>query len=935
MALVAARDMAGSVGPTVEALAALPDVDEVVVVDDGSADGTGDAALAAGARVLRLAVNLGKGAAVRAGVDATPEADVYLLVDADVGATAAASEALLAPVLEDQADLAVAVLPAAGRRGGVGLVRRLAAAGIRRATGEGVRAPLSGQRAVRARLLRTLALAERFGLETAMTVDARRAGARVVEVEVAMDHRHRGRSLAGFAHRARQGADIARALWPRLTTSGQRVAAIVTAFAVMAAGAMWAGSRSQPSSVALADRADRADRAHRPAKVLLFGLPGSSVDDLGSGAMPNLDGLARRGAVAATTVRALSDHPSAADGYATLGAGSRVRAGDDALSSTPGALGDALRGAGLRTGVVFVHAGGGPPPEGDRGRWGPGAMALMGSDGSVDVGPLGADLADPGALGRELAVVLDQADVVLVDAAGADQAAPPAPSPPDGRPSAGRERALAVADRALGQVAGLAGPDVLLLVVSVFPPGPDWRLTPMVASGRGVTEGHLYSPSTRRPGLVTLTDVAPTVLQALGVEVPDEMIGQALRYSPGQGDLGLLRSLDRDAALREDLYYPVIFTFIGLQVLVYLAALLALRVGAIGRTGAVGPAGPMLRLAVLTISAWPLASYLVRLLPGLDSLGPRGILVILALDAGVVAAALRARRHPLSPLAWICASTIAVLVVDLANGAHLQLSSFLGYSPYTAARFSGLGNAAFAALAFCAMVVAAVHVDRAPRRREALVTVAALLALVVVVDGAPWLGSDVGGILTLVPAFGLTLLALAGRRLSWRTALTAAGAAALALGVAAGVDMMRPPDARTHLGQLVDRVADGGLAPLTTVMARKAAGSLRTFESPLSWTLPIVIAYGLSLLLRPGRRPRWLADRPALHAGAVGMIATALLGSVVNDSGVVVLAMVFVYIGPFLTLLAVHRPAEPVLLEPAPARPTDPAAGADPLLLRR
>ncbi|MDQ3679119.1 MAG: glycosyltransferase, partial [Actinomycetota bacterium] len=91
VALVAARDMADSVGPTVDALRALPDVDDVLVVDDGSADGTGDAALSAGARVLRLGANVGKGGAVRAGVDATPEADVYLLVDADVGATAAAS----------------------------------------------------------------------------------------------------------------------------------------------------------------------------------------------------------------------------------------------------------------------------------------------------------------------------------------------------------------------------------------------------------------------------------------------------------------------------------------------------------------------------------------------------------------------------------------------------------------------------------------------------------------------------------------------------------------------------------------------------------------------------------------------------------------------------------------------------------------------------
>ena len=215
VAIIPAFDRADTVGATVAAVRGLA-VDEVVVVDDGSADATAEKAAAAGARVVRLPANAGKGAAVAAGVAATPDAWVYLLLDADLGASAANAGELLGPVIAGEADMVVGVLPGAGRGGGFGVVRALAGAGIARATGWRPRAPLSGQRAVQADLLRRLELAPRFGLETALSIDALRAGARVVETDVDLRHRHTGRRLEGFVHRGRQGRDIASALWHRL-----------------------------------------------------------------------------------------------------------------------------------------------------------------------------------------------------------------------------------------------------------------------------------------------------------------------------------------------------------------------------------------------------------------------------------------------------------------------------------------------------------------------------------------------------------------------------------------------------------------------------------------------------------------------------------------------------------------------------------------------
>lgn len=215
LALVAARDEADRVGETVLAIRELP-VDDIVVVDDGSRDGTATRASEAGAGVLVAPSRLGKGEALEAALNRVEPADVYLLLDADLGSTAGAAGPLIELVGEGEADLAIAALPRQAGHGGFRIVKRLSAAMIRSLSGFRPREPMSGQRAVTHRVLEAVRpLARGFGVETAMTIDAVRLGFRVVEVEVPMSHRVTGRDVSGFVHRARQGRDVLAAAWPR------------------------------------------------------------------------------------------------------------------------------------------------------------------------------------------------------------------------------------------------------------------------------------------------------------------------------------------------------------------------------------------------------------------------------------------------------------------------------------------------------------------------------------------------------------------------------------------------------------------------------------------------------------------------------------------------------------------------------------------------
>jgi hypothetical protein len=214
VAIVAAHDEARSIARTVHALSELGAVGEVLVVADGSTDGTADEAAASGARVLAAPRQTGKGRALDAALD-TGEGQVYLLVDGDVGESATATQALLDEVLSGRLDLAIGRLPPLAG-GGLGSVRSMAAWMIRALTGFEAEAPLSGQRAVTREALEACRpLADGFGVEVGMTIDALRLGFRVGEVPVAMTHRPTGRRLSGFIHRGRQGLDILRAVVPR------------------------------------------------------------------------------------------------------------------------------------------------------------------------------------------------------------------------------------------------------------------------------------------------------------------------------------------------------------------------------------------------------------------------------------------------------------------------------------------------------------------------------------------------------------------------------------------------------------------------------------------------------------------------------------------------------------------------------------------------
>ncbi len=643
--------------------------------------------------------------------------------------------------------------------------------------------------------------------------------------------------------------------------------------------------------------------------VVIVGMPGLRWSDVTPEATPHLWELLDRSAIGQMSTRSARSRTCPADGWVQLGTGNRAR------YPIPD---DPVEGSCQPLPPMTSSGGAGARVEG----WD--AVVAENADLAFD--------AVPGLLGQTLGDELgDEAGDEPGDEAGGDPGCTAAAGPGSGLGAADREgwvdrwtpdpialtrqsvRACPLlvvgmpppsTERRLGELAGfdevvgavdaMRAPGSLLLVLGVSDLADERaQLHVALAQGPEHTGGLLQSGSTRRAPFVQLSDVAPTVLDHLGIEIPSEMPYQAMRATPSTADdrVDWFRELAQQADVQGQLTPPFFGVLVLLQAVLYLGAFLILRRHPRDRTRSrvLG----FTHVVAVAAAAGPAATYLANVLPWWQASQPVPALLAAISLAGAVLTGIAFagpwRRHPFGPAGAVAGATALVLVADVVAGAPLQLASLAGYSPIVAGRFVGFGNLAFAIFGTAALLAtAAVVSGRSPR--TATIIVAGMGTMAVIVDGAPFLGSDFGGVLALVPAFGTLGVLASGRTMSLSrlVALFAAGVAVV--GVIAGLDYLRPEEARSHLGRFVGSLVSGDAAAIVERKLQANVSLLTT--SVLTLMVPLVLVFLAFLIRRPSGLLPWTFVRvPTLRAGLLAVLVLGLVGALVNDSGVAIPAM--------------------------------------------
>lgn len=210
VALVPAHNESERIADTVNAIMLISNIAEIIVIDDASSDDTAQIASDCGARVIRLQRNVGKGAALNKGASYCENANIVVLLDGDLGSSAAQAELLIEPLVNGEADMSIARFPRPTGKAGFGLVKNMARRQIASmGNGFDAEAPLSGQRAITRECLDAiLPFSSGYGVEVGLTIRALRKNFRLVEIETTMSHAATGRDLSGFMHRGKQFAHV-------------------------------------------------------------------------------------------------------------------------------------------------------------------------------------------------------------------------------------------------------------------------------------------------------------------------------------------------------------------------------------------------------------------------------------------------------------------------------------------------------------------------------------------------------------------------------------------------------------------------------------------------------------------------------------------------------------------------------------------------------
>jgi hypothetical protein len=619
----------------------------------------------------------------------------------------------------------------------------------------------------------------------------------------------------------------------------------------------------------------RASAAPPSRRLFILWLDGSTIEDWAKPSLPNFKRLLNEAALGLLSTRTAHESTNPVvmreNAAVTFGAGAQAGAsGGKPLKipgATPGLLGDALAQGGYGTLVALTDP---------------------------------TDLSASLAIADRTGALPPSRPIETESHIGIIGTPPPGPPAAAILVDAAQER-LTDVDKLLGQIEGGLSPHDVLVVVSGDPSvarqKKGVRLSAVAIEGPGFGPGLLTSGTTRRDGLITLTDLAPTIVDALGLPPLTGVTGRVATVVPRAHAATYLQRFDRDIVRAALDRYPLTRWMLILAMVLVAIALAVTVLGSSARSTSMSRG--LLAVLLLAVAAAPLSLYV-------NGAFHPSSLSVAAIEAAGVALALalvaRAALGLTQGLVVVLGLTALVPLIDLLIGTPLGVRSPIAFQVAGGGRFYGIDGGMLGVVVGAEIFAAALLIERARDQQRTSQLVALAFAASIWLLGAPSFGSKFGAPLTAVPAFGVLAVLIAGKRLTRASVGVIAIATLAVTGLLIAVDALRTSGAQSHVARAVEG-RTGAWAIITRKVHLQWVTTVHTI-----WTPAILVFAGAVAVLLWRRRDlvaramEWHTMlRPALVAALVGSVA----GFLFNDGGVLVTAPIAMFAASvvFSTLL--------------------------------
>ena len=513
-------------------------------------------------------------------------------------------------------------------------------------------------------------------------------------------------------------------------------------------------------------------------------------------------------------------------------------------------------------------------------------------------------------------------------------------------PNYDRETRVAEADRRLGvrlqevrEKAKDGAADPTIIVAGLGDSSGLPQLRAFIASGPGFEPGSLSSATTRTPGLLQITDLAPGILDVLDVDSPRAVGFDSTPTDddPQQRIDDLVAEAQKSTTIHQNLSTFSITLDVIFYVL-FIACAVLLNRSILGRRGDATLAPHVHRFlgwVSLGVAALPMGAFLAGLLPWSRMADP-GLGLFLSV-IGTAAVLFAFALIPPWGRTWrgrvgaLAGANLLILATDLATGSHLQANSLLGYNPIVGGRYYGLGNQGAAIFIVSLFILLGLMVSwlRARGHRKAVIIVPVVVGLAAVfVSGNPSWGAKFGGTIAILAGLMVLLALLSKIRLTLlRLALIGLSSLAVLIGIAF-LDWLRPAGTRSHFGTFFDQIVTG---EALQVVGRKLGANLHIIQvNPALAIVTPLAAIAILIFLRyllhfprvhagsrtgrlvnkwRGRLPQLFTDSD-LHYGFLAAATGLGVGLVLTDSGVAVPSTGAMVLLPFLLALSAEHAEE-------------------------